>query len=109
MEVLDCQSGHLAAGNSQPDNSDMCQTDEHKAAEQQNSVDMMRQLQGVRQEVKVPCVADTGKSFLLQSKVLPYSLNFTSARVMSLSSTTDKILFMAFPYIRFSSYISSAP
>lgn len=76
MEVLDCQSGHLAAGNSQLDNNDMCQTDEHKAAEQQNSVDV-RQPQGVRQEVKVPCVADTGKSFM--SEVFPYSHNFNSA------------------------------
>jgi hypothetical protein len=109
MEVLDCQSGHLATGNSQSDNSDMSQTDEHKAAEQQNSVDMVRQVQGVRQEVKVPCVADTGKSVMLHSKVFPYSLVSSAGVIMSLNSTTDTILFMAFSYLRFSSYISSAP
>jgi hypothetical protein len=67
MEVLDCQSGHLAAGNAHSDNSDMCQTDEHKVAEQQNSIDTVRPLQGARQEVKVPCVADTGMSVTLYS------------------------------------------
>jgi len=61
MEVLDCQSIHQVAGSSKSGNSDMCQTDEHKAAEQQNSIDVVRQLQSARQEVKVPCVADTGK------------------------------------------------
>jgi hypothetical protein len=68
METLDCQSGPLATGNSQLNNSGMCQTDEHKAAEQQNSVDTMRQLQSARQELKVPCVADTGKSAMLHNK-----------------------------------------
>lgn len=68
METVDCQSGSLATGNSQLDKSGMCQTDEHKAAEQQNSVDTVRQLQSARQEVKVPCVADTGKRAMLHNK-----------------------------------------
>jgi hypothetical protein len=61
METLACQSGHRAT-NCHLDNSDLCQTDEHKAAEQQNSIDSACQLQPARHEVKVPCVADTGKS-----------------------------------------------
>jgi hypothetical protein len=60
METLDSQPGHQGAGSAQSDNSDMCQTDEHKAAEQQISSDMSRQFQNAKQEVKVPCVADTG-------------------------------------------------
>jgi hypothetical protein len=71
METLACQSGHRAP-NYHLDNSDLCQTDEHKAAEQQNSIDVACQLQPARQEVKVPCVADTGKSILLQSAVVTY-------------------------------------
>ncbi|KDR13250.1 hypothetical protein L798_12638, partial [Zootermopsis nevadensis] len=90
MEVLDCQSGHLAAGNSQLDNNDMCQTDEHKAAEQQNSVDV-RQPQGVRQEVKVPCVADT----VLQHH--PTMLRLLSALAGCSGSTLAMLLGSAAP------------
>jgi hypothetical protein len=72
METLDCQSGPLATGNTQLDNSGLCQTDEHKAAEQQNSVDMLRHQQSARLEVKVPCVADTGKSAMFLNKVFQH-------------------------------------
>lgn len=71
METLACHSGHRAA-NCHLDNSDLCQTDEHKAAEQQNSVDTVHQLQPSRQEVKVPCVADTGKLLLVHVAVFAY-------------------------------------
>ena len=71
METLSCQSGHRVP-NCHLDNSDLCQTDEHKAAEQQNSVDMIRQLQPARQEVKVPCVADTGESIVLHITLIIY-------------------------------------
>jgi len=71
MEMLGCQSGHRAP-NCHLDKSDLCQTDEHKAAEQQNSIDAACQLQPARLEVKVPCVADTGKLILLHIAVVTY-------------------------------------
>jgi hypothetical protein len=71
MEMLGCQSGHRAP-NCHLDNSDLCQTDEHKAAEQQNSIDAACQLQHARLEVKVPCVADTGKLIFLHITVVTY-------------------------------------
>lgn len=71
METLGCQSGHRAP-NCHLDNSDLCQTDEHKVAEQQHSIDAACQLQPTRLEVKVPCVADTGKSILLHIAVVMY-------------------------------------
>ncbi|PNF18833.1 hypothetical protein B7P43_G01653, partial [Cryptotermes secundus] len=91
METLDCQPGPMATGNSQLDNSGMCQTDEHKAAEQQNSVDMVRQLQNARQEVKVPCVADT----VLQHH--PTMLRLLSALAGCSGSTLAMLLGSAAP------------
>jgi hypothetical protein len=73
METLACESGHL-------DSSDLCQTDEHKAAEQQHSIDTVCQLQPSRQEVKVPCVADTGKSILVHITAFTYLSPFLKYR-----------------------------
>ncbi|XP_069689782.1 baculoviral IAP repeat-containing protein 6 isoform X2 [Periplaneta americana] len=91
METLENQPGHQAAGNSQSDNSDMCQTDEHKAAEQQNSTDMARQLQNTKQEVRVPCVADT----VLQHH--PTMLRLLSALAGCSGSTLAMLLGSAAP------------
>jgi hypothetical protein len=82
METLGCQSGHRAP-NCHLDNSDLCQTDEHKAAEQQNSIDTACQLQHARFELKVPCVADTGKSILLHIAVVTYLLPFAKFPAVS--------------------------
>ncbi|PSN56888.1 hypothetical protein C0J52_00682 [Blattella germanica] len=85
-------TGHPTTSCAQSDNSDMCQTDEHKAAEQQNSSDnMSRQFQNTRQEVKVPCVADT----VLQHH--PTMLRLLSALAGCSGSTLAMLLGSAAP------------
>jgi hypothetical protein len=97
METLDCQSGPLTTGSIQLDNSGLCQTDEHKAAEQQNSVDMSRHQQSARLEVKVPCVADTGKSAMFLNKVCQH---FPDLRIQTVNMSRNIIFISSFSLIK---------